>query len=813
MASEWDGTAWAGSVVAPPLRAAPISGPAEVIAKAEAGGFVGNLISNPYLAARQQSPQKMMRAAQQAYHRNPWIGAAEATVTRRVAALPWHLEDDQDEEYEEPYAGPVRVAVDLLQRPQAALPVELRDPALLSWRSLISITSRHLGLCGMAYWYPDQPDANGIPLAILYVNPARVWAACTDAGRIIGWVVDAKDEQGHGGTPYKLGELIPFYLDPPDFGYYGTGLYQRALLKAQITTTADQHALYVLGTGGRIPGILSPKEGTIPDETYKTLVAEFRNVNEAPDAAKRTTILRGPIDFTKTAADPSELALADLAKMNRDDIFATWGVPPTQAGVPLPAGLNSGPTKEYDEAILMQGAVHDRVRAIVETVQYGLLDRWQAIGTTIDLEIEEPEFDDRTPQFENAQRAVAQPMTNLERRDLLGLAPFGDDRDEEVWLPATSVLAYGAGGSVPTPPAPPTVTKPEMEPEMEPGMTEMPAKAARREFLGLRRSVDTRWVPRVRASVADLLASQRKDAAAKVRAASPDTIARQRKNPNAWFALAKEAERLNAVLRPLAAGIAETVAERTSELLKDQRAKADAFTDQVVAAVARKVGSRVTEISRTTQDAIAAAVAQGYDDGLSPSQIGDLIENLPAFDEARAELVARTETMFAYNDAALTSYGEYGVTDVVAYDGDQDEACAARDGQTYPVADAFDIQDHPNGTLDWAPVLKAVTEAKGLDVKTDEYLELKARLDALSTPTVRFDLGERQPPVVNVEASPAPIVTIPPFPAIPAPIVNVDMTPVAAMLAELKTELRRPVTRVPQRDSEGRILRVVETYE
>ncbi len=69
MTSEWDGTAWAGSVVTLPLRAAPITGPAEVVGKAETGGFVGNLVSNPYLAARQQSPQKLMRAAQVAFEK------------------------------------------------------------------------------------------------------------------------------------------------------------------------------------------------------------------------------------------------------------------------------------------------------------------------------------------------------------------------------------------------------------------------------------------------------------------------------------------------------------------------------------------------------------------------------------------------------------------------------------------------------------------------------------------------------------------------------------------------------------------------
>jgi hypothetical protein len=61
--------------------------------------------------------------------------------------------------------------------------------------------------------------------------------------------------------------------------------------------------------------------------------------------------------------------------------------------------------------------------------------------------------------------------------------------------------------------------------------------------------------------------------------------------------------------------------------------------------------------------------------------------------------------MFAYNDAALGSYREYGVDRVEAIDGDEDTECADRNGRTYPLEEALGITDHPNGTLDWVPVV------------------------------------------------------------------------------------------------------------
>lgn len=830
MTSEWVGTAWGGTAVAE--------------RKAETGPFVTHVQHGAYLLRNTRTPQAMMARAQVAYHRNPWVGSAEATVTRRVAGLPWHLEDDQDEEYEEPYPADVKLAWDLLERPQKAIPPEQRDPGLLTRRALVSLISRHLGLCGMAYVYLDSPDINGKPHALLYVNPARVWAAATKQGKITGWILDPTDEYGNGGTPLRLDELLPFYLDPPDSGPYGTGLYERAMALAQITDLADQHAAYVLGTGGRLAGIVSPKEGTIPDEQYTVLVREFRNVNEAPDAAKRTTILRGPIDFTQTAASPKDLNLDTLNASNRDNIFAVWGVPPRMAGIPSAAGLNSGETAKQDEAILMQGPVHDRVVSIRETFQFGLLDRWQDTGTTIDLEIEEPEYDDRAPMYELAKSAVDQPLKNMERRELVGLPPFGEKvlgpsggpLDEEVWLPALSTLAYSASQANIPPVV--SITSPQL-PQLAPttGTSGMPmAVKASREFLGLRKSVDTRWVPRVRRTVSDVLRAQRSDVAAKVRAASPDEIARHRKDAPYWLTTGKEADRLAKLLTPLLASLAETVGKRTGDLLAPK--KADPFADKV-ASLIKRVGERITGITETTQRAVADAIAAGFDAGLSPAQIADTIETLPAFDEARAELVARTETMYAYNTAAIESYAEFGVSEVEAIDGDGDEVCAARDGQTYSIADAADIEDHPNGTLDWMPVLgKADTgevdkvaalrdlraaiklheahmdgteptspksQRKLMDLMRSALTALGMAADDSMVKAI-LALAERQP-ITNIYQSPITVE------ASPAPVVYVDPPHLTFEAGAIQNTFEAPAKatrKVVEYDAKGRAVAITE---
>lgn len=134
--------------------------------------------------------------------------------------------------------------------------------------------------------------------------------------------------------------------------------------------------------------------------------------------------------------------------------------------------------------------------------------------------------------------------------------------------------------------------------------------------------------------------------------------------------------------------------------------------------------ARVTKINAHTRDVIAAAIATGVAQDVSVMDIADAIDALAngdlteediaaelglsadtLFGTYRAEMIARTEVMNAYNAAALTSYQDANVGYVQATDGDMDATCAERNGSIYDVSDAFSIEDHPNGTLDWIPIV------------------------------------------------------------------------------------------------------------
>lgn len=725
--NEWDGTPWGGTSVPAAVLPAPRDGMAQAV-KAATGWQ--QFSDKPFLTDLASTPRKVMRRAIQLYSSHPWIGTAEDTVTDRVAGLPWHIEDQNDDEVDDETPNPAFQAIrDLLEKPQANIPPDLRQPGIATWRGLVSIISRHAGLCGVSYVHPDQVDTNRLPLALIYVSPDRVYPVVTPNGNLLGYRVDA-DEYGNGGVPFRPDELIPFYLRVPDWGATTSGLVERAALKARLSTSADYHVLAVLARGGRTPGLIAPKDGMANEGQFEQLERDLRTAIDGDPERRRDVLLRGPVDYQKMGADPEELGLETIWSSTKNDIFTVWQVPLSQAGDAPSRGLNGSDTASHEYEQLMAGPVHSRVVVIQETLQTQLLDRWKSVGLEPELEIEEPTFDDDSTPYELANKASNQPLTWNERRAILNLDPLpeygptGEPLGLAIYLPMTfSEAGQGPeeGASEnnpfpnapkptpPPPPPPPPVNPVPPTPQIGPGTMPMVAKAG---FLGLRETVDRKTIPAVQKSVRSFLAKQREDIVSRIASAT----LRQLKDVSYWFRGDVWDRALRDALKPHVASVAETVTVRTGEILRTGKAKTpkdvkvavaateiDPFVAEVERLVLSSVGSRISGINGTTRDAVANVVQQALAESLTAPEIAERVRAVTAFDEARSELIARTESMFAYNSAAIASYQQYGVERVRAIDGDGDEECASRDGQIYSLEEASSIEDHPNGTLDWAP--------------------------------------------------------------------------------------------------------------
>ena len=683
-------------------------------------------------------PQRKMIKAWQLGIACPWVREAEAVIGAKLAGADWAIKDPDEQTIDDDYADPRAVeAFDLMDRPQANAQVGSK----LSRRNLLKLTSRHLGLTGNAFWFLDNQDQlSGIPLAILYIRPDRMSPQEDENGNLIGWWLDKSSRSV--GVKLTLDQIVHFKLDEPDQGHFGIGLVESAFTKILMSQATDDHALEVMNSAGRLSGIMSPRGGSIDDDTiYEQLIRDWRNIAEQPNAAKRLQVVRAPVDFVSTVMTMDELKVIDFMNGSRDYILQIWGVPLSQIGGEGKAGLNSGDAKKYDEASLWQGAVHDRIVEIEEKTQDNILDRWEALlGWAPEYEVDEPTFDDDSPRYDLLGKSLNIAMTNAERRDLIGLPPIGDPViDNQIVLPVTTVpyatapftpvdttataeaLGRSSGQDLtaettqavePKPSAASSASAGETTQGTMPGKgslakADLPLRSSRfhNSLVALRKRIDMTMTPTVKRAVRDLLAEQRDDVVAKVRR-NWDHI-RTRHDRSGIFPTDKWDKRLLQVLQGPLSGVAQTVAAHIDTTMGTAPAKADPL--KTTQHVLTRGATRVTGINQTTQDAIDAAIQQALDDGMTADEAATLLAGLSIFDDYRAELIARTEMMAAYNASALSTYADSGIELVQAIDGTGDPECAERDGQIMTTDEADTIEDHPNGTLDWIPYLEEPT--------------------------------------------------------------------------------------------------------
>lgn len=484
-----------------------------------------------------QDPQRRMAKALLVGQEVDWIVAAERVIASKLAGCKWHIEDDQGQTIDDDWKGNqlAQAARRLVEDPQGELPTTGPESAgrRLSRRQFLTVTSGAMGLAGNEGWYLDMLDGLGLPHAILPISPERLTPDLDAHGVLQVWALDRR--AGHPGMPIELDRLRLLQLIPPFRGVFGRGLVESALAKAINNGLVDQHYTALLRSGGRISGILSPKDAPITDDTqFEQLIRDWRNIVEQPEAARRLQVVRAPVEFTSTVMGVGEMQIIDLMYQIRDSLLGLWGVPLSQLGGTAATGLNSGDSRKYDEAALWQAAVHDRLTEVREAFQ-SVLDLWEPhLGWAPRLCFDEPEFDDESPAYDRAKSAEGQPLRNWERRAILGLDPIGDpELDNQIWMPMQVVAMAQApdeDGRWPVATGRSTLRQVDNAPAVaqEPGQmaTDVPATKPAPAPFGkasldgsarrFRATVEGRITPRLQGALRSALAVQRDDVAAAV---------------------------------------------------------------------------------------------------------------------------------------------------------------------------------------------------------------------------------------------------------------------------------------------------------
>jgi hypothetical protein len=686
------------------------------------------MVSHGYpLLATLNDPASRAATALAAYKWSPYIRQAERAIKSRLATIPWWLEDGDGERITDE-SRPELVAIrDRIETPYKPDPGDGESPSPKTRAGLWDLTFRHMGLAGVGFWFLDGINAlGGTPLQTLYISPQRLTPDLDDAGRLTGWWLDYR-RTFQRAVHFDLNEIVPFYLEPADDGFLPTGLVDTALAKAELARIGDRHGAGVMSSGGRRAGIYSPTgEGSMPDEVFEALKRDLRAIVEMPDAAKRSMILKGPVGFTPTDQPVDDLQLLDIMAMARDDILALWGVPKSQVGYERPSGLGDA-SEDKDYEMMWHGSLGPRLRAFGETMQTQYLDRYARLGIELTIHFDIPEFDDESPLYDMADKAKIIPLTTAERRAIIGLDAFGDDRDEVVWMPRDIVPVQAESGiGRETVESIGTLIRSGFQPgaiEASLGAPPIPhTGAAPVTVQAMKAKAPTE--DKVTAALERFLLLQARRVSRRIEANSGHIAKKPRDVSTYWNTEEEDAELLK-VLSPLMLAAAEAEAVSAARAMPAKASLPTEALGKIGASTVKRLAARVRGINRTTRDRIRDLIVEGIDAGLSPAEVGRglrgtipplpddavgraLGEKLGNFgSELRAETIARTEMRVAQNAAQIDSFSALGAEQVELIDGDDDAACAARNGRVVSMeeAESMMLAEHPNGTLTFAPVV------------------------------------------------------------------------------------------------------------
>lgn len=502
-----------------------------------------------------------------------------------------------------------------------------------------------------------------------------------------------------------------------------------------------------------VPGLIVSPDPAAPPPSADDVEAVKEYVNHEARGDKRGAplVMSGASRVDQFGFNPQQMTLRELRRIPEERVSSAIGVPAIVVG--LGAGLDRSTFANMAEAreAAYEGCLIPTQRLMAEELWLQLLPDFEddpdLFTVAFDLSNVRVLQDDRN---EEATRLVALYKGGIITR-AKALAELGEESTEadEVYLVAMSDMLVPVGATVtlpqdePPPPEQPPPDEPPPEPPndeeppepkangngLEPilklagGQTERGRRLliAQHRIGGVLELVFGEELEADFAGLGDLVADAYRDQVVQQHGAEPDALKAPVDATTDADALASRvivaagvAEWGQKVLRPrfeahYRRSIAETL--RTLNRVADLGVLLPA---QVEARIIHQGGTRagLIDVPKQTRKAILRGIAEGRAADETAEQITERIrEHVPAGNyrqaTTRARTIARTETRFAQNAASMDAYRSSPVvTRVVAFDGSGNPDCAARNGQTYTFDEA-EIEmalEHPNGTLDFAPV-------------------------------------------------------------------------------------------------------------
>ena len=606
------------------------------------------------------------------------------------------------------------------------------------WYVLIEKIVKGLSIAGNAYLYKERSRGNQVT-ALYFLRPDWVRIVPGKYGAE-GYVYEVDGK----GYPVAREDMCHLYYSDPSGGMYGLSPLSVLARTVNLDISMTDFAKVFFANAGVPSGLLKLKRRLTNQEEAATVRSRWRSTFGGPTHFHKVAILDEDADYQQMAAAPKDMALTELHDLTESRICSVFGVPPILIGANV--GLQRSTFSNYREARLSfhSETLEPLVTRILRYFNRNLFDEYPGNERlTVDWSAMRAALDDKADQTNRTTTSFNAGIITLnEAREELGYDAIteGDVRR----IPAT-VFEVGEGGGF----APVAVGADPLAVEQAQRLEEVKIPALERRISS--------------AGSSDFV----EEKAPRVAPRGVTTRRRLLEDREAETdALLPQLQRHFRGIRNRVDGILGRLMERGAEETKDYPFDADDLLPRVevvslseilqrsATRVSRKTFDTINEsgvagnldwderlpvvqsaitaaplqaqiIHSTTNRTIARAITIGLENGYSISQLARGVpdDNFPGLrsilteTESRARTIARTEVMRTQNQTSIGFYETQGFNFLRAddVDGDEDDnyidpgdpygrTCRERHNQIYTVAEAANINDHPNGTLNWQPM-------------------------------------------------------------------------------------------------------------
>jgi HK97 family phage portal protein len=519
-------------------------------------------------------------------------------------------------------------------------------------------------LCGNAYWYIGKDSALGVPTEIwpLYSQYVRI---IPDKQRFIAkYEFVVTEAEKHVVDP---ADIVHFkYINPQD-AYYGIGPLQAAVVAADLSNNMNLFEAGLFKNHARPDmALILPVEAGAPDpDEVKRIEGKWYQKFGGVKKAGKLAVLSGGAELKPISLSPKEMSFLQGRKATREEVAAIFGVPLSLITTESVNRANA----ETGEYSYMKNTVLPRTRRFEQKINEKLLPMYDE---RLFCAFDNPVPEDKGHRLKEVEMHLKTGYSspNEERQE--------DGRDEVEWgheplLPMNiRPLSTELPSSQPMiPPKPEKGTKATLPPLNHPTdfVNEHFVKAMQ-AYYGL--------------VAVEILEGFDRDMG--VKSPADDYM-------SAWFDMQKWNGALWTTCEPFVRYTMMSGGERALRQMTVERLF-DPMNPAVVHALEQHRHGSVNSVNSTIVKNLREKLAAGMSEGESVTALRDrvsgIFEDLSAYG---AERVARTETIWAWNEGARQGYKQSGIVEKLQWvsSGDQRSCdwCLDMDGRIIGIDSSF----------------------------------------------------------------------------------------------------------------------------